>query len=130
MPDSFYFPVFTGLLTEEHVEKIGPALWEFLWLIAKTTKETTENGETIGIVLGGRPIKNVEIAESLGTSLRSTERNISRLKKYGYIDTKRTPYGNIFKVKNSKNSIKTEPSKMAELKKENRQIWIENRHFW
>lgn len=117
MPDSFYFPVFTGLLTEEHVEKIGPALWEFLWLIAKTTKETTENGETIGIVLGGRPIKNVEIAESLGTSLRSTERNISRLKKYGYIDTKRTPYGNIFKVKNSKKFYKDRTVKNGGTKK-------------
>lgn len=117
MPDSFYFPVFTGLLTEEHVEKIGPALWEFLWLIAKTTKETTENGETIGIVLGGRPIKNVEIAESLGTSLRSTERNISRLKKYGYIDTKRTPYGNIFKVKKSKKFYKDRTAKNGGTKK-------------
>ncbi|MFJ7839887.1 hypothetical protein ACIQXG_10430 [Lysinibacillus sphaericus] len=117
MPDSFYFPVFTGLLTEEHVEKIGPALWEFLWLIAKTTKETAENGETIGIVLGGRPIKNVEIAESLGTSLRSTERNISRLKKYGYIDTKRTPYGNIFKVKNSKKFYKDRTVKNGGTKK-------------
>lgn len=117
MPESFYFPVFTGLLTEEHVEKIGPALWEFLWLIAKTTKETTENGETIGIVLGGRPIKNVEIAESLGTSLRSTERNISRLKKYGYIDTKRTSYGNIFKVKKSKKFYKDRTAKNGGTKK-------------
>lgn len=117
MSDNFFFPVFTGLLTEEHVEKIGPALWEFLWLIAKTTKETDENGETIGIVLGGRPIKNLEIAESLGASLRSVERNISRLKKYGYINTKRTPYGNIFKVKNSKKFYKDRTAKNGGTKK-------------
>ncbi len=86
-------------------------------MIAKTTKETTENGETIGIVLGGRPIKNMEIAESLGTSLRSAERNISRLKKYGYIDTKRTPYGNIFKVKNSKKFYKDRTAKNGGTKK-------------
>ena len=111
MSDSRYFPTHVGLLNPQHFEKIGPALWEFLWLVAKTTKEITVNGETIGIVLGGRPIKNAEIAESLGTSLRSTERNISRLKKYEYINTKRTPYGNIFEVRNSKKFYKNRTAK-------------------
>lgn len=102
MSDNFFFPVFTGLLEPEHVEKIGSALWEFLWLISKVTKEVVENDETIGIVLGGRPVKNIEMSESLGYSLAKVERNISTLKKQGYITTKRTPYGNIFKVKKSK----------------------------
>ncbi|WP_347722785.1 hypothetical protein [Lysinibacillus capsici] len=106
MSDNFFFPVFTGLLEPEHVEKIGSALWEFLWLISKVTKEIVENDETIGIVLGGRPVKNIEMSESLGYSLAKVERNISTLKKQGYITTKRTPYGNIFKVKNSKKFYK------------------------
>ncbi|MCL1696558.1 hypothetical protein [Lysinibacillus sp. BPa_S21] len=106
MSDNFFFPVFTGLLEPEHVEKIGSALWEFLWLISKVTKEVVENDETIGIVLGGRPVKNIEMSESLGYSLAKVERNISTLKKHGYITTKRTPYGNIFKVKNSKKFYK------------------------
>ncbi|WNN77016.1 hypothetical protein RKS58_04030 [Lysinibacillus capsici] len=106
MSDNFFFPVFTGLLEPEHVEKIGSALWEFLWLISKVTKEIVENDETIGIVLGGRPVKNLEMSESLGYSLAKVERNISTLKKHGYITTKRTPYGNIFKVKNSKKFYK------------------------
>ncbi|GLC89359.1 Rrf2 family transcriptional regulator [Lysinibacillus piscis] len=118
MSDSFYFPVFTGILTKEHVEKIGPAVWEFLWLIAKTTKEVTEDGETIGIVLGGQPIKNIEIAESLGYSLAKVERNISILRKHGYVITKRTPYGNIFKVKKSKKFYKNEIKKKRTLKYE------------
>lgn len=123
MADSLYSPIHIGLLTPNHVEKIGPAIWEFLWLVLRTTKETVENGETIGIVLGGRPIKNAEIAEELGYSLAKVERNISKLKNHGYIITKRTPYGNIFKVRNSKKfyknrtlksdgSKKGEPSKM------------------
>jgi len=106
MSDDFFFPVFTGLLEPEHVGKIGSALWEFLWLISKVTKEVVENDETIGIVLGGRPVKNIEMSESLGYSLAKVERNISTLKKHGYITTKRTPYGNIFKVKNSKKFYK------------------------
>lgn len=113
MSGSFYFPIFSGVLEPEHVEKIGTALWEFIWLISKTTKEVKEGDENIGIVLGGRPIKNVEIAESLGASLRSVERNISRLRKYGYIETKRTPYGNVFKVKNSKKFYKNTKERTA-----------------
>lgn len=111
MSDSRYFPTHIGLLNQEHVEKIGPALWEFLWLIAKTTKEITVDGETIGIVLGGKPLKYAEIAESLGTSARSTERNIARLKNFEYINTKRTPYGNIFEVRNSKKFYKNRTAK-------------------
>lgn len=117
MSDSFYFPVFSGVLTPKHVDQIGPALWEFLWLVAKTTKEITEDNETIGIVLGGRPIKNLEIANELGNSLRATERNISRLRKHGYIITKRTPYGNIFKVRNSKKFLKNRTAKSDGTKK-------------
>ncbi len=133
MSGSFYFPIFSGVLEPEHVEKIGTALWEFIWLISKTTKEVKEGDENIGIVLGGRPIKNVEIADDLGISLSKVERSISRLRKYGYIETKRTPYGNIFKVKNSKKfykntskkkdkTNKTEPSNMTVLKGENPQM--------
>lgn len=131
MSKSLYFPTHIGLLSPEHYNRIGNALWEFLWLISKTTKEVNEEGEMIGIVLGGRPIKNIEIAEGLGISLRTVEGNISKLRKNGYIITKRTPYGNIFKVRNSKKFYKNrtarsygskdrEPQESAELKGENR----------
>ncbi|ADU95315.1 hypothetical protein GYMC52_2949 [Geobacillus sp. Y412MC52] len=102
MPDSFYFPVYTGLLTPEHRERIGPAIWEFLWLVSKVTKEVQEEGETLGIVLGGRPVKLAEIAAELGGSERTVKRNIARLKDEGYIETVRAPYGEIYKVRKSK----------------------------
>lgn len=111
MSGSFYFPTYIGLLTKEHRENIGPALWEFLWLISKTTKEITEDGETIGIILGGKPVKISEIAEELGSSERTVKRNIARLKEHGYIKTTRTPYGEIYKVKNSKKFIKKRSAK-------------------
>lgn len=106
MTVSRYFPVHHGLLTKEHRENMDSAIWEFLWLISKVTKEIQEDGESIGIVLGGQPIKNAEIAEELGYSLRKTVDNISTLRKHGYIITKRTPYGNIFKVRKSKKFYK------------------------
>jgi Mn-dependent DtxR family transcriptional regulator len=107
MPETFYFPVHMGLLSPQHKENIGNALWEFLWMIAKTTKEVkSDDGETWGIVLGGKPIKLSEIAEDLGSSERTIQRNIGRLKDYGYIHSVKAPYGDIFKVKNSKKFYK------------------------
>ncbi|MFC3883780.1 winged helix-turn-helix transcriptional regulator [Bacillus songklensis] len=102
MPESFYFPIYSGLLTKEHREKIGPALWEFIWFISKTTKEIEEDDETWGIVLGGRPVKQSEIATEIGISESTVKRNIARLKQHGYIEAKRAPYGEIYRVKNSK----------------------------
>ncbi|SMO54463.1 helix-turn-helix domain-containing protein [Melghirimyces algeriensis] len=100
--NSFPFPTYSGLLTPEHRKNIGPALWEFLWCISKTTKERAGDGEKQGIVLGGKPIKHSEIAEDLGVSAITVQRNMNRLKKYGYIETKRAPYGEIITVRNSK----------------------------
>lgn len=102
MPESFYFPVYSGLLTAQHRERIGPAIWEFLWLISKVTKEIEEEGETWGIVLGGKPVKLAEIAAELGESERNAKRNLARLKEEGYIDAIRAPYGEIYKVRKSK----------------------------
>ncbi|UII58100.1 winged helix-turn-helix domain-containing protein (plasmid) [Cytobacillus spongiae] len=105
MPESFFFPVYSGLISPDHKENIGPALWEFLWLISKTTKEEVEDDETWGIVLGGKPIKICEISNDLGGSERTAKRNIARLKEFGYIETKRAPYGEIYRVKKSKKFI-------------------------
>jgi hypothetical protein len=105
MPESFYFPVYSGLLTAQHREKIGPAIWEFLWLVSKVTKEVQEEGETWGIVLGGRPVKIAEIVADLGGNERSIRRNLAKLKEHGYIDSKRAPYGEIFRVRKSKKFI-------------------------
>jgi DNA-binding transcriptional ArsR family regulator len=102
MPESFYFPVYSGLLTAQHREKIGSAIWEFLWLISKVTKEIEEEGETWGIVLGGKPVKIAEIVADLGGNERNIRRNLAKLKEHGYIESKRAPYGEIFRVRKSK----------------------------
>lgn len=110
--NSYPFPTYSGLLTPEHRENIGPALWEFLWCISKTTKERAGDGEKYGIVLGGKPIKYSDIASDLGVSAVTVKRNMNRLKKHGYIEMKRAPYGEIITVRNSKKfrEIKNDPS--------------------
>ncbi|KIL71919.1 winged helix-turn-helix domain-containing protein [Bacillus badius] len=102
MPSSFYFPVFSGLLTAEHRKKIGPALWEFLWCISTTTKEVIEDGELLGIVLGGKPVSYNDVAKEMGGSKSTVKRNFEKLEEEGYILMTRTPYGHIIKVRNSK----------------------------
>lgn len=87
----------------EHKEKIGAAIWEFLWCISRTTKEEVdEKGIVWGIVFGGKPVKHEEIAEQLGSSARTVQRNMARLKEHNYIDTIRLPYGEVIKVRHSK----------------------------
>jgi biotin operon repressor len=102
MPDSFYFPTFSGLLTKEHRDKIGPALWEFLWCISATTKEIEQEGSLLGVVLGGKPVSYNDVAKELGGSKSTVKRNFEKLEEQGYISMKRTPYGHIIHVLNSK----------------------------
>ncbi|MCM3618725.1 DnaD domain protein [Sutcliffiella horikoshii] len=111
MPKDFFFPTYVGLLSPDHKDKIGPALWEFLWFISKTTKEFIEGEENLGIVLGGKPIKFADIVEDLGSSESTVKKHVNRLKKYKYIESKRTPYGEIYYVRNSKKFKKNRQTK-------------------
>lgn len=119
MPEAFYFPVHAGLLSPQHKENIGNALWEFLWMISKTTKEVKDDeGETWGIVLGGKPIKHSEIAEEIGSTESTVRKNIKKLKDFDYVISTKAPYGEIYKVKNSKKFVKNRVSKNGRSEKE------------
>jgi hypothetical protein len=49
---TYSIPVSNGLFA--HREKIGPAIWVFLWLIDATTKEIPgADGKAEGLVYGG-----------------------------------------------------------------------------
>lgn len=97
-----YFPTYPGLLTKEHHERIGSALWEFLWCIDKTTDE--ESGR--GIVLYGRPVKYSNISNELGISVRTVKEHMKALKRAGYIELDRAPYGVRITVNKSKKFAK------------------------
>ena len=114
--DTRFFPVHIGLLSPEHKEHIGSALWEFLWMIARTTKEKQDDGETWGIVLGGKPIKLTEIAEELGSSEHTVKKNIAKLKNITISNQQEHLMERFLELENLKNlSIRDRP-KMVYLK--------------
>jgi hypothetical protein len=102
MPDSYPFPMYSGLLEPEHYKKIGSAIWLFLWCVSSTTKDVEREGVAWGIVLGNKPIKREELAEQFGVAERTVQRWIDTLEQQQYIKITRAPYGMIFSVKNSK----------------------------
>lgn len=91
----YYITVSNGLLDVKHRERMGSAVWEFMFLLDKMTS-CNENG--IGKVLGGKPIKMKELSELMGVSKKTVSRNLRRLSKQGYIEMIRTPYGYSFKI--------------------------------
>jgi hypothetical protein len=92
-------PIWNGILEPCHVTAIGPALWEFLWLINRVTEEDQDG---IGWCLGKSPIKTERVAEELGEHVRTAGNNLLRLTSAGYLIRKRTPYGYIMGVRNSR----------------------------
>ena len=94
---SYPLPIWNGLL--EHRKKIGPAIWEFLWLIDKIT---IEDAGGIGWVLGKAPVKAERVAKDLDEHPNTARTNLEALESCGYITRKRTPHGHVIGVRNSK----------------------------
>jgi hypothetical protein len=95
--DSHPLPFWNGGF--EHYERIGDALWEFLWCIDAITNEK----DGIGLVLGGTPVKLQRIVSDLkGADKETVRRHLKRLADRQYIRVRRTPYGQVIEVLNSK----------------------------
>jgi hypothetical protein len=95
---SYPITIWSGLLTPHHRNRIGIAIWVFWWCIRRTTNE--KNG--FGYVLHGSRIKVSRIADELGVSERSVKTDLARLRRGGYIDVRRIPYGLVITVLRSK----------------------------
>ncbi len=91
----YWITVSNGLIKDKHREKMGSAVWEFMWLLDKMTS-CGEDG--IGKVLGGKPIKSSEIMKDLGLTRSTINKNINLLETEGYINTLRTPYGLVITI--------------------------------
>jgi len=102
MPDSYPFPTYSGLLEPKHYKRIGSAIWLFLWCISSTTKEVERDGVVWGIVLGNKPLKLKELAETFGVNEKTVRRWLDVLEESEYIRVTRVAYGLIISVKNSK----------------------------
>jgi hypothetical protein len=89
-------PLWNGVF--EHYHRIGDALWEFLWCVDAITKEK----DGIGLVLGGTPVKLKRIVADLKADKETVRRHLKNLADENYIRVRRTPYGQIIEVLNSK----------------------------
>lgn len=98
MTDSYPIKIWSGLLKDGHTKRIENALWEFIWLINKVTKEV----DGIGIVLNGKPIKVKEICMDLEREYKAVWRHLKTLESEGYINLKRCPFGFLVTINNSK----------------------------
>lgn len=67
---------------------MGSSIWQYLWCIDKITKI---DNNSVGWVLGGKPIKHMEISKL--KSRKTISENLNHLKKEGYLILIRTPYG-------------------------------------
>lgn len=123
MPGGSYpFPIYSGLLEPEHYNKIGSAIWLFLWCISSITKEKEdEEGVTWGIVLGNKPIKLSEIAARYKVNGKTVSRWLDTLEQHEYIRVTRAARGLILSVRNSKKwtdknvrSFENEQTKMSD----------------
>jgi hypothetical protein len=100
---TFRIPISNGILTREHYERMGDGIWYFMWCVDKTTKEQAdEDGNTYGIVLGGMPIHDQDIADNFGVHRNTAREWRLQLTRESYIKTKRTPNGYSIKVLKSK----------------------------
>lgn len=91
----FGIEIKNNLLDPKHVERMGHSVWLYMWFIDKMT---SVNEEGIGKVLGGKPIKNIDVMKELGISDKTYRRWTKTLSQWGYINYKRTPYGIVFSV--------------------------------
>lgn len=92
---SYPIPVWNGIL--EHMKQIDTAIWLYLWCLDKVTKEK----DGIGYVLGGAPVKISTISKELERCPRALGHDFQKLKTR-YLRLRRTPYGYVIMVLNSK----------------------------
>ncbi len=127
----FYITISNGLLKDGHRQRMGSAVWEFMWLIDKVTK-VNENGD--GYVLGGKPIKLSELANEMRVREATISEHLSILEKEGYIRKTLHSYGvSIVVVKTKKrfgksvNQISIEVSEKRKPHSEKRKpLYIDN----
>lgn len=92
----FYISISNGLLDDNHYDRMGACVWQFMWCLDKVTR-IDETGD--GWVLGGKPIRLSEIPFG---SKNTHSRNLNELQRQGYVELIHAPYGIVIKVKKAK----------------------------
>src|SRR5271154_4123228 len=83
-PSTFSIPISSGIFA--HCQKIGIAIWVFIWMIDRTTREVpSANGCSEGLVYNGRAIRAYEVGKELGMPARTIQAHLDRLVAHGYL---------------------------------------------
>src|ERR1700684_1965155 len=81
---TFAIPISNGIFA--HRKRIGAAVWTFLWMIDRTTKEVIAgDGSVEGLVYAGRAIRAYDIGRELGMPTRTVQAHLDRLIATGYL---------------------------------------------
>ena len=98
---TFRFPVSNGIFA--HYPRLKDSIWLLLYYIDKTTREVDDgDGNFVGLVLGGSPRRDSDVAADFGCDKRTICRWRNTLASEGYIEQRITPYGAVVKLKKSK----------------------------
>jgi len=88
---------------------MGEAVWLFMWLIDRTTREKpSDDGKKVGVVAAGHPIPDHEIGQRFGCSVRTVQRWRTMLKTEGYIKMENSGHGYCYTILNSKKWLKSD----------------------
>jgi hypothetical protein len=84
LASTFAIPISSGIFA--HCQKIGIAIWVFIWMIDRTTREVpSANGCSEGLVYNGRAIRAYEVGKELGMPARTIQAHLDRLVAHGYL---------------------------------------------
>ncbi len=108
-PSAFWFPMYEGIF--EHAPDLKDAVWLFMWLIARTTREPEGHGS----VLGGIPVSDERPASELGFTVKTIRRWRRMLVLSGYISLNRAARGYRYTLLKSKKWQKQRKSDLPKL---------------
>lgn len=97
--NGFFVSITNNLLEGKHYEKMGNAVWLYMWLIDRMT----DISEGQGIVNNGVPVTHAMVNDDFKTlELRTYQRMIKTLRDAGYINTGQAKYGLYITVNKAK----------------------------
>lgn len=108
-PSAFWFPMYEGIF--EHAPALADAVWLFMWLIARTTREPDGRGS----VLGGIPVPDERPAGELGFPVKTIRRWRRMLLSGGYVSVDRAAHGYRYTLLKSKKWQKKGKSDLPKL---------------
>jgi len=96
-PRSYPLTIDSALLGRS--SEVGDALWLVAWAFDRTTTDCLcPDGKLLGLVLGGKPVKDAEIARQLRRPLKWVRRVRRKAVRLNLLRMKRCAYGNILLV--------------------------------